>query len=259
MSMDWLTQSPQNKKEVILLERDFRAAVKANPEITDSEILRIFRSNLPKYRKAGRKGDHWSIFNPYYSTKKVRVKPFIDEGTEESKVLLNAFRNGRNQKQKLELLEAGIMASWRASASAETASSEESSNQKPKTIKIKNPKTLECWFCKKDDIKFGATVCNGCQAQIVYKTSGSQQAEENVLWVLYSIGVLVLIMLVVRLVSDVISESALAWCFGISVVVGGVLAHNHLKKKGEDNIVSTSVEFKKPKAKAAIFVGYTEE
>ena len=77
MDMDWLTQSPQNKKEVLLAERGFRATLKAKPEITDLEILRVFRSNLPKYRKAGREGDHWSIFNPDYRTKKIVVLPCL--------------------------------------------------------------------------------------------------------------------------------------------------------------------------------------
>ncbi|WP_297945717.1 hypothetical protein [uncultured Campylobacter sp.] len=29
---------------------------------------------------------------------------------------------------------------------------------------------LECPFCGKDDIKYGAVVCGGCQAEISYST-----------------------------------------------------------------------------------------
>nr|WP_314442054.1 hypothetical protein [uncultured Campylobacter sp.] len=44
---------------------------------------------------------------------------------------------------------------------------------------------LECPFCGKDDIKYGAVVCSGCQAEISYRRSWIGTLFFSILWLFF--------------------------------------------------------------------------
>lgn len=238
-----------------MLERDFRAALKANPDITDSEILQMFRANLSEYQKAVGESDSFSIFNPYYKTKEVRVKPFIEEGTEESELLLNAFRTGRNQKQKLELLNTGIFASNRAKVASKGRTIYTTDKTKP----------LTCTLCRKDDIKWGAKICSGCRAEITYTVKKSTDGQE---WLIIVLGFLFMIplMLVFFAVLWVLSLFGVLWIIsdGVTNLIAWLICGlafvpafwiHHKGTESQTMYVSTKVEFHRPGATAGVILG----
>ena len=44
---------------------------------------------------------------------------------------------------------------------------------------------LECPFCGKDDIKYGAVVCSGCQAEISYSRPWLKTILISILWLFF--------------------------------------------------------------------------
>ena len=104
--LDMDAEGCSGNQNFALLEKEFRSLVRANPEISDSQILDTMKTNWSHYMAAS---GPYSMFNlPYSDPQHVS---FLNLNRPEAHALLYSFREGKTKKERLELLKGYIDAS----------------------------------------------------------------------------------------------------------------------------------------------------
>ncbi|WP_298029491.1 hypothetical protein [uncultured Campylobacter sp.] len=77
-----------------------------------------------------------------------------------------------------------------------------------------HPDHLMCPFCGKDDIKYGAIVCGGCQAEISYSRSWIGTLFFSILWLFFGTA----------FAKDYTTLLIIVWVIGILAFIGALVA-----------------------------------
>lgn len=111
-----------------------------------------------------------------------------------------------------------------------------------------NPKVISCYICGKDDIKFGSTICSGCQAKIIYKRHSSKNQNSNItFWFIFILTFLILGFVIGgigKIFLGGLDEEVLYWIGALSVAIASFVSYKLHQE--EEDLISTSYVFKKP-------------